>query len=164
MEKQTRYIIRIALFGALGVLGGFLKVPGPVGSIALDSWPGYFTAAYFSPWLGGTVGFIGHLGSAWTGGFPLSYLHFVVAILMFFWCFLFGYVVRMIDRWWSLILASLIAIGLNGIASPFLLVPFGWPREYAIGAMVVLLVASTLNVLVASIVTFVVSRARIGGL
>src|SRR4051812_31260365 len=78
----TQSAIIIGIFSALAAAGGLIKIPSPVGSIAFDSAPGYFVAAFYGPALGSIVGFIGHLASAAVAGMPLGPMHLVVAIAM----------------------------------------------------------------------------------
>lgn len=164
MKGYTRNIIVIAVFGAAAVGGGLLKIPSPYGSIALDSLPGYFVAAFFNPVLGGLVGVIGHLGSAATAGFPLGHLHVVIAIQMFLWCGVFGWIARGINRPFALYLGGVVAIGLNGVLSPFTLVPFGFPMIAAKGAILFLVIAAAVNVILAAVAVKILSKAKIRGI
>ncbi len=163
-NKWIGHVLTVAVFGAASVALGLIKIPSPVGSIALDSLPGYFTAAYFNPLVGGIVGALGHLGSAATAGFPLGGMHIVVAVQMFFWCGVFGLIIKVVNRPVALIFASLAAIALNGIASPLLLVPFGLPSGTAKMLMPFLLFASAANVVVAAIAIKALSSAKVKGL
>src|SRR5262249_50333929 len=115
-------VIYIVVFSALSALGGILKIPSPIGSIAFDSAPGYFCAVYFNPLLGGIVGFVGHLSSALTAGFPLGLTHLYIAFHMFLWCLVFGFLARKLGRLLGLVVAGIVAAGLNGVCSPLLLV------------------------------------------
>lgn len=171
MEKDDglvsgKNLIIIAVFSAAAAIGGLAKLPSPVGfgSIALDSLPGYFVAGFFNPLVGGLVGLIGHLGSAATAGFPLGYLHIAVAVMMFGWCYLFGFIVRSINRRWALYLASFVAIILNGIASPLLLVPLGFDFAAAVSLLLFLTIASAMNVVPAALAVWVIGKLRIRGM
>jgi len=48
-------------------------------------------------------------------------LHLVVAAQMFFWCLVFGAIVRAFDTLWALAVASVVAIILNAVVSPLML-------------------------------------------
>lgn len=161
-ENLTSYFVTVGVFGAAGVMGGLLKIPSPVGSIALDSLAGYFAAAYFGPKTGGPVGAIGHVGSAAIVGFPLGgWIHANVALHMFVWCAVFGYIIRKIDRQWALYPAGAVAIILNGIATPYLLVPAGLTMNTATGLVGFLVLASALNVVIASIAVKTLSALNV---
>src|SRR5665648_13939 len=71
---------RLALFSALSVVGSFIKIPSPVGSLAFDSFPGFFVALFFGPAEGALVSGLGHLATAATSGFPLGILHIPIAV------------------------------------------------------------------------------------
>ena len=70
-ESRTRSIAVMALSVALAAAGAFIKIPGPVGTVALDSWPGYACALLVGP-SGSWVAFAGHLASGFVSGFPLG--------------------------------------------------------------------------------------------
>jgi len=158
----SRATIIVGVFSALSVIGGFIKMPSPVGSIALDSAAGYFVAAFYSPLLGGLVGSIGHLGSAATGGMPLGPLHVAIAISMSVICFVFGVIARRGASPLLLIGSGILAVGLNAFALPFLLTFFGLPKAVAIGIFPLLLAASIGNVTLASVAAWSASKFRPG--
>jgi len=162
----VRSLIVIAIFTAASAAGGLVKLPAGVGSVALDSTFGFFCAGFFSPLIGGFVGAFGHLASAATAGFPLGPAHFVIAVQMFAWCWLFGFIVRKINRTWSLVIAAAVAILLNGVASPLMLIPISPPemKPVLIGLIGFLLIASTINVVLACIAIFILSKLDIPGI
>lgn len=147
-----RWLFLGAVFIAASALGGLIKMPSPVGSVAFDSAPGYFLAAYIHPILGGIVGCLGHLASAATAGFPLGYVHVWVAVQMFLWCLSFGYVARLFDTQWLLVPAIVIAVILNGVVGPYALGLLGvLDMAMAKAVIVILSVASLANVLIAAL-------------
>ena len=73
---------RLAIFSALSVVGSLIKIPSPVGSLAFDSFPGFFVALLFGPAEGALVSGLGHIATAATSGFPLGILHIPIAIGM----------------------------------------------------------------------------------
>ena len=155
-----RWITLAAVFVAASALGGLLKIPSPVGSIAFDSSPGYFIAAYIHPILGGLVGSLGHLASAASAGFPLGFVHVFVSVEMFFWCGAFGLISRIKDARISLIPAAIVATLLNGVVGPLLLGFVGVvDMSLAKGIVVILTIASGANVIVASLAIVLLSLA-----
>ncbi len=142
MEKYRSYA-RIGLLTALSAAGAMVKIPSPVGSIALDSAAGYF-AALVALREGAIVAALGHIFSAYTAGFPLGALHIVIAAYMAFCATVFGLIAR-----WSLILAAPVAIFLNGVAGAFIVLPIGG-MPFVLAVMPFLTVASAVNVVVAS--------------
>lgn len=159
---ESRMGIMAAFIAASYVLG-LIKLPSPVGSIALDSAPGYFLAAYLGPVPGGVVGTLGHLASAASAGFPLGYIHLAVAAQMFFWCLAFGATARAFNKHWALIPAGLLAVLLNGLAGPWMLWQLGViPEKLAKGVMPFLTFASALNIAIASlaVISFAAKRRK----
>jgi hypothetical protein len=158
-------LVAVIIFSLASAVLGYVKLPGPATSIALDSAPGYFSAGYFSPLIGGLVGSLGHLASAAVGGFPLGWLHLVVAVQMFFWCGAFGFVIRSIDKRWAVIPAALVGVVLNGIAGPLMLGALGlMPMNAARSFVPFLVAASAVNIIFASIGIIAMARRRIPGL
>lgn len=164
--SRVRSLVVIAVFSAASAGLGLVKLPAPmVSSIALDSLPGFFCAGFFAPWIGGVVGGLGHLASAATGRFPLGPVHLIIALQMFCWCFLFGYIARKFDRPWALVPASLVAIFLNAVASPIMLaVLFPAQREIFMGLIGFLLIAASANILLAAILVKILSKLEIPGM
>src|SRR5260370_5318719 len=152
-KLRIKDVVVVVIFTIASAAFSIIKLPGPVGSIALDSFPGFFSALYFSPLLGGIIGCLGHLASAATGGFPLGLAHFLVALTMFWWCFLFGYIARTVDRLWALVISSLVAIVLNAVGSPLILaLVFPQFRTALSGLIFYLFIAATVNVVLAALV------------
>ncbi len=163
-SSTTSFVMRVALFSAASAVLGFVKLPSTVGSIALDSLPGYFVAAYFGPLTGGTVGALGHLASAMSAGFPLGFGHLYVALQMFAWCALFGALIRLVDRPWALYVAGVAAIFCNAIITPYLLAIFPIWRPLLKPLIGFLLFAATVNVVAAVLLFRVLSKTRMPGL
>lgn len=163
--RYIKSVVVVAVFVALAAAGGLLKMPSPVGSIALDSAPGFFVAGFFSPLLGGIVGAAGHLASAGVAGFPLAVAHILIAVLQFVWCYIFGVIVRKGRRYWALILASAVAVVLNGVAAPLILAAL-MPmfREMLTVLIPFLLLASGANVLLAAGAVALLARLEVPGL
>lgn len=122
---NARKISWLALFVALSVVGGMIKVPAPISSVALDSFPALIAAVLLCPAAGAATGAFGHLFSAFLGGFPMGPLHVIIAIEMAAVMWLFGRLYR--GGFKRSALFSFIL--LNGVAAPapfilFLGVPF----------------------------------------
>ena len=148
---------RLAVLIALAAVGAMIKIPSPTGTVALDAAPGFLAALHFGPAPGGIVAGLGHLASAGIVGFPLGLpLHLFIALQMVVVAILIGYANLRLNT----VCAVIIGIIANGIAAPatFILIPsFGLPF---FSAMVVpLLVASAINVVVASLLHRALSKA-----
>ncbi|MEM1573000.1 MAG: hypothetical protein QXI49_04565 [Candidatus Methanomethylicaceae archaeon] len=79
---KVKRLSEIAIFSALSSIGAMIPIPSPVGSIALDSFPGYFMALWRGVFSGASVCAIGHLLSSLRAGFPLGLIHIPIALLM----------------------------------------------------------------------------------
>jgi uncharacterized membrane protein len=156
--SARRLLSILTVFVAASAAGALVKIPSPLGSIALDSLPGYFSAAFYGPLVGALVGSVGHIASAATSGFPLGVLHIAVAVQMVIWCSAYGMLIRAIDKTWAVWVAAAVAILLNGLAAPFMLVPFGLPMDVAKVLWPFLLAASALNVVLASVALVTAGR------
>lgn len=91
MKKYTYMVI----FIALSAVGGMMKVPAIVGSVALDSFPALLASILLGPVQGGIVAFLGHLASSFIVGFPLGIFHLLIALEMFVIVYLFGYLYQL---------------------------------------------------------------------
>jgi uncharacterized membrane protein len=150
--RKTRDIIILSIFTILSALGGLVKIGTPVGSIALD---------YFSPLTGSMVGALGHLASAATGGFPLTWMHIPIAIMQGIWSFTFGFLIRKINRSWALIISGIVAVVLNGVIAPLLLIPLQPSMKGLFISLIPLLsLASFANIVVAAVSVFILSKTR----
>lgn len=143
---NARKISWLALFVALSVVGGMIKVPAPISSVALDSFPALIAAVLLGPAAGAATGAFGHLVSAFLGGFPMGPLHVIIAIEMAAVMWLFGRLYR--DGFKRSALLSFIL--LNGVVSPapfilFLGVPF------YMSAVPAIVIAAALNGIAAAV-------------
>ncbi len=144
LVKRAAYI---AIFIALSAVGAMIKIPSPVGTIGLDSAPGYFCALAFGYVEGAAVIFIGHLLTAGVVGFPLGLpLHLFIGIQMALWAI----IVRLIKQKVGLWPAVLAGVVLNGVVSAFTTVFIGGMGA-VIGIMPFLIAGSLFNLLVAAI-------------
>ncbi|KMY53047.1 membrane protein [Bacillus sp. FJAT-27231] len=137
---RIKRISWLALFTALSVVGGMIKVPAILASVALDSFPALLAAGFLGAGPGALVAAFGHLLSALTGGMPMGPFHFLIAAEMAGAVWLFAKIYHSHKR----IAAIITFIVLNGFVLP---VPFvfamGW--EFYVTIVPSLVVASVLN-------------------
>ncbi|MCG0277197.1 MAG: ECF transporter S component [Thermanaeromonas sp.] len=143
---SARRIAYIAMFVALSAVGAYLKVPSFIGTPALDSFPGFLGALLLGPRDGALIAFLGHLFTALTAGFPLTPpLHLFIAAGMAVITALFAFLAS-----YSVPVGAVTAIFLNSVLLPALFIPLpGFGKGFLIAVLVPLLVASTLNIVVA---------------
>lgn len=139
---NVKKMVIVAVFIAMSAVGGFIKIPSPTGTVAFDSLPGYLAAALLGGWPGAVAAAFGHLLSAWTVSFPLSIpLHLFVALQMAVFVSVFGYLFRKGQR----ALAVVVAVLLNGVAAPAMLIPILGAGIFA-ALLIPLIVGSAVNV------------------
>lgn len=152
-----RRVARMAILIALSGVGALIKIPSPTGTVALDSAPGYFTAAAFGPVEGGIVAGLGHLFTALTTGFPLGLpFHLFVAVQQAVWAVVFWLLATRVNLW----VGVAAAIFLNGVVASLLVIPVGG-TGLAVGLLLPLTVGSAVNVLVAVAAYKVVRRSNL---
>ena len=115
----TKKLVIAAMFVALSLIGSYIKI---FGSIAFDSLPGFLAALVLGPIYGAAIGFLGHIFTALTSGFPLSVpLHMVIAISMAITMLGFGSVYKLLDNKMptagNLIITGIVGVVLNGPVS-----------------------------------------------
>jgi uncharacterized membrane protein len=139
-------IARIGVFVSLALIGSLMKVPSPIGSPALDSAPGYFSSLAFGAFEGGVVAGLGHILTSFNVGFPLGFLHGLIALGMSACAILFRYFHEKV----SIAVAIVFVTFLNGIVLPLVVVPFFGVPVY-LGLVPSLLLASGLNIVLAGV-------------
>ncbi|MGI2327763.1 ECF transporter S component [Planococcus sp. YIM B11945] len=87
---DTKKLALAAMFISLSAVGGMIKIPLGVTSIALDAMPALVAVLFFSAPLAGVIAALGHIVSALIGGFPLGPLHVIVALEMWLVVWLFA--------------------------------------------------------------------------
>ena len=144
---STRNLVLISLLTALSAVGGLIKIPSPTGTIALDSLPGYLGAVILPGWPGAVVGALGHLFSSWTVSFPLGLpLHLYIALQMAVYVVIFGFFFKKGRK----IIAVALAIVLNGVVAPALLIPIlGAGMFWAL--VFPLIIGSAVNIILAAL-------------
>lgn len=116
-KNVVKNLVYISLFIAISFIGSLIKIQG---TIALDSMAGFFVVLFLNPVSGAIVGSVGHLLTAFINGLPLTLpIHLIVSLQMAVVVYLFGW----IHKKTNLIVASLVAITLNGIVSVIMLAP-----------------------------------------
>lgn len=148
-----RRIARIAMLVALSGVGAFIKIPSPIGTVALDAAPAYLAAAAFSPLEGSIVGAIGHLISALMTGFPLGLpVHLLVAAAMGVFVWVFGFLARTVNIW----IAVVVGVFFNGIAGAAIMIPIG-----GFGLFTALVVPLTVGAAINIVIAVFASRALV---
>ncbi|WP_342513268.1 ECF transporter S component [Sporosarcina sp. FSL K6-1522] len=151
-----------ALFAAMCVIGGMIKIPSAMGSLALDTVPALLSVAFLPPLFSGIAATLGHVASAMYAGFPMGPFHVLVALEMFAIVVIFSYLHKAgytLMKWGFFILA-------NGLLAPlpfyFLVSP-----AFFVGILPSILVATLLNSAVAAVVIPAlqqVAKGRMGAL
>lgn len=144
---SVKRVAYIAIFIALSAVGAMIKIPSPVGTIGLDSAPGYFCALAFGYVEGISVIFIGHLLTSGIIGFPLGLpLHIFIGVQMVLWAIGF----RWVTQKFGLIPGAVVAVLLNGVVSSFTMFFVGGMGA-VLGIMPFLIAGSLINVVVAAV-------------
>lgn len=146
-ELKLKRMTLTALFAALCVIGGLIKIPSGVGSLALDTVPALLAVSFLPPVFVGIASLMGHLASAMYAGFPLGPFHLLVAAEMFVILYLFARLHRSdrhVLKWAFFIIANGV---LASLPFYFLLSP-----AIFIGLLPSVLMATVLNAAVAAVV------------
>lgn len=145
---RIRRLAVMSLSIALAAAGSLIKIPSPVGTVALDSWPGYACAVVVGP-VGALVALAGHLASGLVAGFPLGLiLHGVIAVEMALCALAF----RWVTGRFGAVPGVVAAVALNGLIAPFALLPWlGFPLVLTL--LLPLTVAAAVNVSLAAVVS-----------
>ncbi|TCZ75415.1 ECF transporter S component [Paenibacillus albiflavus] len=148
---------RMAILIALSAVGAFIKIPSPSGTVALDSAPGYFSAAAFGPLEGALVASLGHLFTAATTGLPLGLpMHLIIAVQQGLWAILFSYLIRRVNIWVAIVAATLC----NGIIAAASVIPIGGIPLF-LTFLLPLTVGSAVNVGIAAIAYQTVKKSKL---
>lgn len=137
----------MAVLVALTVVGGFIKIPAIIGSVALDSFPAIVAAALLGGIPGAIVGGVGHMMSALIGGMPLGPMHFLIAIEMAVLAWVFAFFYQKGNKW----TASILFVLGNTFAAPLPFI-FLISKQFYISMVPSLLIASVINTVLAAIV------------
>ena len=157
-QEKTRGIVILSLFIAMSVIGGYIKLPNPItSSIAFDSLPAYLAALLLGGVPGAIVGFLGHIISAALGGFAFGLpIHLLIACEMSLIMLIFNFCAKKIN----IVAAVVVGILLNGIITPasLILIP-GMGVPVFLAMLLPLTVASTLNILVCTLIHKPIKKA-----
>lgn len=155
----AKRIARMAIFIALSVVGAFIKIPSPTGTVAMDSCPGFFSALAWGYVEGGIIIALGHIATAASVGFPLGVLHILIALLMTVAAALFRFGRTIMPNKWGLNIIVPVLLGgtFNGLMALLMAPLLGWGLAIAITPS--LMVASYINTIVASVTFNIVSKA-----
>ena len=153
---KTQHMALAALFISLSAIGGMVKIPLGIASVALDAMPALVAALFLAAPLAGFVAFAGHLLSALFGGMPLGPFHFLIALEMFAIVWLFARLHQVGKRWlkWGAFIIG------NGVlaAAPFY---FLLSPAFFYASVPGLLLAASINAAAAALVApFVMEAAR----
>lgn len=143
---KARLISEIVIFSALSGVGAMIPVPSPVGSVALDSFPGYFMALWRGTASGALVCAVGHLLSSIRSGFPLGYFHVPVILLMAF----VGAITAMTSKKFGVAAGLASGIAVNTAGAVLAVPAMGWEILPALTPL--LFAASLINAALAGIV------------
>jgi uncharacterized membrane protein len=162
LQKKSWSVKRvsiIAVFIALSAVGAMIKIPSPIGTIGLDSCPGYFCALAFGGVEGMIVIAIGHILSAAVVGFPLTIpIHIAIAATMALWALIFRFIGKRGTV--GIVIATVVAALLNAFGSGLLLIPIGGVALY-VANMIPLLVAAAANAILAAIAFSAVKGSKL---
>jgi len=111
--NKNQILVLMSLLVAFSYLGSLIKIHG---TIALDALPAYLGALLLGPLPGAVIGFMGHLLTAVTSGFPMTVpLHLFIALMMALTVGLFGLTAKKA----GVFLASAVGTFMNGPVSTF---------------------------------------------
>ncbi|SJZ92984.1 ECF transporter S component [Garciella nitratireducens] len=149
MNFHLKKLTFMAMFLALSVVGAYIKVPSPTGTIAFDSMPAYLGGLLLGGTSGAVIGFVGHMITSAYAGFPLTLpVHLLIAMEMAFIVILYSWMVKKI----GIIAGGVIGSLLNGVASPAILALMpGYGMGFFIAMVFPLLVGSIANVVLSII-------------
>lgn len=156
---SARKLAIMAIFIALSAVGSLIKIPSPLGSIGLDSAPGFFAAVAFGGWVGFAVIAVGHLLSAAIVGFPLTLpVHLAVAVGMGLCALAFRWFGRKGLAW--LVVGVIVTSLLNSFGLGLIVLPIGGWGMY-IASVPSLLIAAVVNLIIAAVAYYAVRNSTL---
>ena len=156
---SARRIAILAIFIALSAVGAVIKIPSPLGSIGLDSFPGYFCALAFG-YPEGAIVAVGHLLSAAVAGFSVTVpLHLAIAVSMAVVAVIVRFLATKIGKIGP-VLSIIVGVVLNSFVLGFWLLPLGGWGLYT-GATPSLFVASLVNGVIAVIAFYALRNTKL---
>lgn len=157
MRNKTKKIVLMGMLIALSFVGAFIKIPGPLQSIALDSMPAYVGGLLIGGPEGAIIGFIGHMITSLNSGFPLTLpVHLIIAAIMAVTILVFSFVRNKTN----IIFATIVGTIINGAGAPLVLMLLpNFNFKFFIGITPVLMIASFVNIAMADVVTIAVEKS-----
>ena len=147
----------MAIFIALSAVGALIKIPSPVGTIGMDSAPGFFSALAFGGLEGAIVIAFGHLLTSAVIGFTLTIpVHLYIAFQMALWALVY----RWVNKKLGLIPAVIVGIILNGVVSAFAMLPI-MGMGAVLGLMPFLVIGSAINVIISAVAYKAIKGSRL---
>lgn len=144
---SVKRITVMAIFVALSAVGALIKIPSPLGTIALDSAPGFFVALGFTGWMGAVVAAIGHLLTAAFTGFPQTIpVHLFIAVGMGVCAWILGTLKKFGTV--GVVGGFVLAAVLNSFGLALILIPLAGMPAY-LAAVPFLLVGAVVNLAIA---------------
>ena len=157
---SAKRIAILAIFIALSAVGAVIKIPSPLGSIGLDSFPGYFCALAFGYPEGAIVIAVGHILSAAIARFSLTVpLHLAIAASMAVVAVIVRFLATKLGKIGP-ILSIVIGVLLNSFVLGFWLLPLGGWGLYT-GATPSLFIASLVNGIIAVIAFYALRNTKL---
>ncbi|MDQ7992188.1 MAG: ECF transporter S component [Propionicimonas sp.] len=156
---SARQLAVMAIFIALSAVGSLVKIPSPVGSVGLDSAPGFFAALAFGPWVGFVVIAVGHLLGSAIVGFPLTLpVHLAIAAGMGACALVFRWLGRRGGIW--LVVAVVVTTVLNSVALGLIVLPIGGWGLY-VAALPALFLGAVVNLVIAAVAYYAVRDSKL---
>lgn len=156
---SVRKLAIMAIFIAISAVGSLIKIPSPLGSVALDSAPGFFAGIAFGGWVGFIVIAVGHLLSSAIVGFPLTLpIHAGIALGMGVCALVFRWIGRQGKA--MLVLAVVVTSLLNSFGLGLIVLPIGGWGMY-LAAAPSLLIGAVVNLVIAAIAYYAVRNSKL---
>lgn len=156
---SARKLAIMAIFIALSAVGALIRIPSPVGTVALDAAPGFFVALGFGGWMGAVVALVGHLLTAAITGFPLTLpVHLVIGVGMGACAWVFGWLGRKGTA--GLVAGFVLALLINSPVLALIMLPMGGWALY-IATVPSLAVGAAVNLAIATIAYLPLRKTRL---
>lgn len=153
---SSKRVARMAIFIAMSAVGSMVKIPSPTGTIALDAAFAFFAAIAFGWREGAIVAALGHMLTALTTGFPLSFpMHLFIAFQMSVYVSVFEIVSKKIHLW----VGVAVGIILNGPFSSLLIIPIGG-IGLTVALIIPLTIGSIVNIFIAVAAYLIINKSK----
>jgi uncharacterized membrane protein len=153
---SSKRIARMAIFIAMSAVGAMVKIPSPTGTVALDAAFAFFSAIAFGWREGAIVAALGHMLTALSTGFPLSFpMHVYIAFQMSVYVSVFSVVAKKVHLW----VGVFVGIILNGPVSSLLVLPIGG-IGLTVALFVPLTIGSIVNIFIAVAAYLIINKSK----